>query len=58
MIAILMGGGSVVDDSLFIYVSIFVEVLCLFCFCYALLSGHSSFQIILIGSSEKAGCFI
>ena len=44
-------GGSIVVDLLLIYCLIyfplFVGVLCLFLFCYALLCVHSSFAIIL-----------
>ena len=41
------GGGSVVVDLLFNVLPIFVGVLCLSFFCYALLCIHSSFAIIL-----------
>ena len=37
------------------YIPLFVGVLCLYLFCYALLCVYSSFAIIL--KRKKAGCF-
>ena len=41
------GGGFAVVDLLLLYLPLFVGVLCLSLFCYALLCVHSSFAIIL-----------